>query len=59
MTPPVRQRLHLGAARMLAAEGCPSQEVAVHLLEGGHSMEVGEAPDRAVIRYPIGYQNRH
>ena len=35
MAPPIRQGLHLGAARMLAAEGCPSQDVAVHLLECG------------------------
>ena len=39
MAPPVRQGLHLGAARMLAAEGCPPQDVAVHLLECGHATD--------------------
>ena len=39
MAPPIRQGLHLGAARMLAAEGCPSQDVAVHLLECGHATD--------------------
>ncbi len=35
MAPPIRQRLHEQAARMLAAQRQPLQDVAVHLLESG------------------------
>ncbi len=35
LAPPLRQRWHDRAARMLDAEGAPQEEVAVHLLEAG------------------------
>jgi DNA-binding CsgD family transcriptional regulator/tetratricopeptide (TPR) repeat protein len=35
LAPPLRQRWHLRAARMLAADGAPPEEVTVHLLATG------------------------